>query len=69
MDTAYCAVCGREVRQPVRYLVNWDCERNEAIAPHAQTGGSGWLPVGSECVKRLPTGYVYRSPRENRKER
>ena len=54
-----CCLCGRPITV-ARWQVNYDCEQAAPVAPDVTTGGSGLLPIGPECVRRVPAAWRVR---------
>lgn len=60
-NTEPCLVCGRDVKDVLKHQVHFATDGtlfpvDEDNENHPDT--QGWFPVGPECAKKLPAGYV-----------
>lgn len=64
-STEHCAVCGRKVNPATCWWVETAYGADaiaQAYRPHLDHGTySGAFPVGPECAKRFPAGYLFKS--------
>lgn len=52
-----CILCLRPIRAE-RFGVNFDSETSQPIAPDVVTNGSGLMPIGPRCRRKLLAGWV-----------
>jgi hypothetical protein len=52
-----CVLCRRPIRDD-RFAVNFDSTIGRPVAPEVVGDGTGLMPVGPRCRRRLPTGWA-----------
>jgi len=61
----YCYACGRplSLRRAWKLFVNYNNCTGRVILPDDTPAGDDWgfLPVGSECARKLPKEYIIRT--------
>lgn len=53
-----CCLC--EAPTTGRFMVNYDNRLGKPIPPDEHPPESGWLPIGSECKRKVPASWVER---------